>query len=90
LLLPVAVVAYYADRFDLGLDLSRQVLLLVTSGGSALTTLLSALIAGSVLMAVLTALAESRAEPEPGGSVRGPRTYAGPGSLGGTESALRR
>jgi hypothetical protein len=27
---------------------------------------------------------------EPEISVRGPRTYAGPGSLGGTESALRR
>jgi hypothetical protein len=25
-----------------------------------------------------------------GPSVRGPRTYAGPGSLGGTSSALRR
>jgi len=35
-----------------------------------------------------------RAEPGAGGAAeirtRGPLTYAGPGSLGGTESALRR
>jgi hypothetical protein len=29
-------------------------------------------------------------EPEPRATIRGPLTYAGPGSLGGTESALRR
>jgi hypothetical protein len=29
-------------------------------------------------------------EPEPRAAIRGPLTYAGPGSLGGTESALRR
>jgi hypothetical protein len=31
-----------------------------------------------------------RPEPEAAASVRGPGGYAGPGSLGGTESALRR
>jgi hypothetical protein len=34
----------------------------------------------------------ARDEPSKGGSIktRGPLSYAGPGSLGGTESALRR
>jgi hypothetical protein len=32
----------------------------------------------------------SAGETEQSGSVRGPISYAGPGSLGGTESALRR
>ena len=59
-------------------------------------TLLSALVWSLMLgggMAVLT-IAVRRAEGEPAEpvpvTVRGPMSYAGPGSLGGTESALRR
>jgi hypothetical protein len=42
-----------------------------------------------VISIALSALREPRAEPVPV-TVRGPITYAGPGSLGGTKSALRR
>jgi hypothetical protein len=38
----------------------------------------------------LRALRQPRSAPTPPVSVRGPVSYAGPGSLGGTESALRR
>ena len=43
-------------------------------------------------VAVIVRRAERRAGPEEPRpvTVRGPVTYAGPGSLGGTESALRR
>ena len=42
----------------------------------------------SFVLLVLTRRPAVRTEPDV--TVRGPSTYAGPGSLGGTESALRR
>jgi len=49
-------------------------------------------VVGCALSAVaVSALAARDAHPEQAPiTVRGPVTYAGPGSLGGTESALRR
>jgi hypothetical protein len=44
---------------------------------------------GAVL-AITGRIAPAPAEPAAPVTVRGPRSYAGPGSLGGTESALRR
>jgi hypothetical protein len=55
------------------------------------TALVAALLAACFTAAVRIALARRREPREPTGpTVRGPGNYAGPGSLGGTESALRR
>ena len=89
LLLPAVVLLYYGARFDLGADPTRYLLLLVSGDGSPWDALLGSLIAGSLVSAVLVALARPGAEPESQITVRGPRSYAGPGSLGGTESALQ-
>jgi hypothetical protein len=48
-----------------------------------------ACLAGLVVVMRTRRRVQSTAEPEPL-RTRGPVTYAGPGSLGGTESALRR
>jgi hypothetical protein len=66
--------------------------LLVAGGGVPLLWwLLWSAVWGCAVAALLVALRRRRAAP---GSkevtVRGPLSYAGPGSLGGTESALRR
>jgi hypothetical protein len=55
------------------------------------TALVLALLAACFAAALRIALARRAERQEPGGpSVRGPGGYAGPGSLGGTESALPR
>jgi hypothetical protein len=90
LLLPALVLFYYGARLELGLDIDRYALLLVTSAGSVWSALVGSLIAGSLVSTVLIALAKGPEAPRAEITVRGPRTYAGPGSLGGTESALRR
>jgi hypothetical protein len=89
-LFPVLVLGYYGARFDLGFDIERYALLAVTSGGSVWSALIGSLIAGSLVSTVVIALAKGPEAPRAEITVRGPRTYAGPGSLGGTESALRR
>jgi hypothetical protein len=92
---PPAVVAIALSR-SLGLgpiDAAWQ-LVLLTAGGhiSLLGVLLWSVAAGCGVSALLVAAHG----PAPVGedeipiTVRGPATYAGPGSLGGTESALRR
>jgi hypothetical protein len=89
LLLPALALLYYGAQFDLGLDLSRYALLLVTGGGSLWNVALVSAISGTLLSLVMIALTRretSVAEI----TVRGPTSYAGPGSLGGTQSALRR
>jgi len=67
-------------------------MLLVTGGHVSLgTTLVWAALAG-VLGSVVAITRSVRPEMdarEPVVSVRGPASYAGPGSLGGTESSLR-
>lgn len=94
-LLPlIAVPVYYAHTFGYSpLGFVWMVTLLIAGhaiGPAAL--LLWSLYAGCVLAAigVMVALArQPRPEQQPV-TVRGPVGYAGPGSLGGTESALRR
>lgn len=93
---PVAVVAIALAR-SLGLgavDAAAWELVLLTAGGhiSLLSVLLWSILAGCAISALLVAAhapAPAR-EDEIAITVRGPKTYAGPGSLGGTESALRR
>ena len=95
-LAPTAVVAIALARsLGLGAVDAAWELLLMTAGGhiSPVSLLLWSLVAGCGVSALLAAAAGGGA---PAGAddvpitVRGPRTYAGPGSLGGTESALRR
>jgi hypothetical protein len=67
------------------------------SAASGQLSLVVAVLAATVLACLAGLLsilrtrrrAEARADPDPL-RTRGPASYAGPGSLGGTESALRR
>jgi hypothetical protein len=89
LTLPVLAMLYYGARFDLGLSLHSYVLMVVsTFAGSISSAILGSLIAGSLTSTALLAMGGGR-RTAPAITVRGPVTYAGPGSLGGTESALR-
>jgi len=94
-LAPIAVVAIALAR-SLGLgvvDAAWELLLLMAGGHiSPVSLLLWSLVAGCGVSALLVAAAgdaPAGAEDVPI-TVQGPRSYAGPGSLGGTESALRR
>ncbi len=77
------------------IDFLRFCVLLVAGGVvGPLGWIVWSLLAGCLAAAVLLALRATRAAPgeaieAPEITVRGPITYAGPGSLGGTESALR-
>jgi hypothetical protein len=90
LLLPVLALLFYGARFDLGLDLSRYALLLVVGGGSLWNAVLVSVIAGSLLSLLMLAFGSREQERIEEITIRGPKSYAGPGSLGGTESAYRR
>ena len=93
LVLPALVAAYYCLRLSMDpLTGAWYLLLLVTGHGVGLITALI----GCALLGTLTAVVWiARAKPElaepsapEGPRVYGPGAYAGPGSLGGTESAL--
>jgi hypothetical protein len=95
-LLPPLLVAYACAR-QLGLDpleLAWMLELLVAGGGiSLLAVLVWSVVLGctaAALVVVLRATGPRQPDEAPPITVRGPKTYAGPGSLGGTESALRR
>ena len=93
--LPLAVVAIALVRaLDLGLvDAAWELLLLVAGGHmSPLSVLLWSLVGGCATAALLIAARcrERADDDELAITVRGPASYAGPGSLGGTESALKR
>jgi hypothetical protein len=92
LLLPLVAIVYYGIRLDLGLDPSSYALMLVgAASASPWTALLFSLLAGTLTSALLVDVARfATREADSSITVRGPVTYAGPGSLGGTESALRR
>jgi hypothetical protein len=92
LALPVLALGYYAARLDLGGDPTAYALLIVGSATrSVWTAVLGSLLAGTLVSAAIVLLARPRTdEVDDPVTVRGPVTYAGPGSLGGTESALRR
>jgi hypothetical protein len=92
---PALVIAYYA--VVLGLDpvgLAWNGVLLVAGGHvSVLGALEWSIVLGCALSLVLLAARSARRRApveEPPVTIRGPVTYAGPGSLGGTKSALRR
>jgi hypothetical protein len=86
---------YYA--FALGLDPLEFAWMAMLSAASGELSLAVAIVAGALFACLLGLLVimrarrrvEARAEPDPI-VTRGPAGYAGPGSLGGTESALRR
>ena len=81
----------------LGLDPLELAWMTLLSAASGQLSMAVAAVAAALLacLAALIAVMRARrrvaanAEPEPL-RTRGPATYAGPGSLGGTESALRR
>jgi hypothetical protein len=98
-LAPLALlIAFYARQLGLGLgDVAWMGVLLLAGGYVGLgAALLWSVAFGAVAAAVLLAVWALR-EPAPAPAtdrgavrIRGPLSYAGPGSLGGTESALRR
>jgi len=89
--LPALALLYYGARLDLGLSLDSYGLMLVTAfSGSVVSAALGSLLAGTLASAVIVTFRADGRESPSEVTVRGPVTYAGPGSLGGTESALRR
>lgn len=95
-LIPLGLVTlYYARALQLGpLELGWSALLAAASGqlsplfGAALAALLAC--AAALLLVIRTRRRVRAQAPPEGLRTRGPASYAGPGSLGGTESALRR
>jgi hypothetical protein len=92
------LIAFYAHQLGLGVGPLAWMALLLLAGGHIA-------FAGAVLWSVALGCAAAAtilaagASPPPAGpqaadglevTIRGPMSYAGPGSLGGTESALRR
>ncbi len=98
-LAPLALlVLFYAHELGLGAgDVAWMGVLLLAGGhvglvGAILWSAAFGCLAGGAILAI-DALPASLAVPsgeELEVTIRGPRSYAGPGSLGGTESALRR
>jgi hypothetical protein len=95
LALPALMTLHYALALDLGpLDLA-WLAFLITAGGhvTLLAAIVLSVLAGCLCGVVAVVRTRRRVvkedEPEPI-RTRGPLGYAGPGSLGGTESALRR
>ncbi len=94
-LVPVAlVVIYYAVTLGLRpLDLAWSATLLIAGHALGVLAALewSALLGCVAAAAGILVVTSRQPRPEPAPvTVRGPVTYAGPGSLGGTKSALRR
>jgi hypothetical protein len=96
---PLALlVAFYADQLGLGPGRVAWMAVLLVAGGhvgfpAALLWTLSLGCAAATVMLALTVrsppLGDGR-EDDDEITIRGPLSYAGPGSLGGTQSALRR
>jgi hypothetical protein len=91
---PALVLATYATTLGLGpfQAVWSWVLLLAGGGVGDIYALVWSVVLGCTFSVIVIALQAARA-PRPEDApvtVRGPVTYAGPGSLGGTESALRR
>jgi hypothetical protein len=95
-LAPFAVVLVYYAR-ALGLNPLEELWMALLSAASGQLSLAVAIVVGGLLACLAGLLTimrarhrvQANAEPDPV-RTRGPITYAGPGSLGGTESALRR
>jgi hypothetical protein len=94
-LAPAAVIAYYGLSLGLSVPATLWAGVLLIAGGQLAG---AAIICWSVLLGcvcsatviVVRSFRERTSEQQPVITVRGPVTYAGPGSLGGTKSALRR
>lgn len=98
-LVPVALVAWsLARQLGYGPGEAAWNLVLMVSGGhiGPLVWLVWSVVAGAAVSVGVLAMRRPPAQGDRvpvaarGAAVRGPRTYAGPGSLGGTDSALRR
>jgi hypothetical protein len=93
----VLLVSFYAHQLGLGPGAVAWTALLLVAGGHVglPAAILWCVGLGCAAVAVMLSVAEP---PPPRGpstddfeiTIRGPMSYAGPGSLGGTESALRR
>ncbi len=94
LLAPALVVFYYAHSLGFSpLQIAWNGLLALTGGQlGPLTAVYCSVLLGCVASAFVIVLrsAPQRQPEQPAVTTRGPITYAGPGSLGGTGSALRR
>lgn len=93
--LPALLVAFvYARQFALDpLELAWTGLLLVAGGGVGIVAALGwALVLGcaAAVLVIIVRTAAGGPDSEAPITVRGPSSYAGPGSLGGTQSALRK
>ena len=92
---PLLAAAHYATALDLNPLSLAWLLALVTADGhisvaaAVVTSLWLGCLAGLLVVLRVRRRVEAAAEPERP-RTRGPAGYAGPGSLGGTESALRR
>jgi hypothetical protein len=92
---PALVLLHEATALDVGPAGLARIWLLAAAGGhvSPWTALVAGLMAAALVACARAVLARRRAvapaTPAPP-RTRGPATYYGPGSLGGTESALRR
>jgi hypothetical protein len=98
-LVPLAAVAiFYGHQLGMGVGgVAWTALLLIAGGhvgllGAVLWSLAFGCVAAAVMLAVGSSVRPPAARAADFGEVtiRGPMSYAGPGSLGGTESALRR
>jgi hypothetical protein len=96
LALPVLLAVYYCATLSVDPVSGAWYLLLLVTGGSVgfgnalLGCLLLALLGATLAIARAGGRDVSAPRQDPPPSVRGPASYAGPGSLGGTDSALRR
>ncbi|MFL5865086.1 MAG: hypothetical protein ACJ780_30705 [Solirubrobacteraceae bacterium] len=90
----VLVVGYYANQLGYGpvAMVWEMVLLLAGHGVSIVAAIEWSVVLGCLLSAATLSLLAARGSRKVAMpvTVRGPVTYAGPGSLGGTKSALRR
>jgi hypothetical protein len=93
----ILLVAFYAEELGLGPGQVAWTAILLLAGGhiGVLAAALWSVTFGCAVAAAVFAHKAPAALPVslPDGAqitIRGPLTYAGPGSLGGTESALRR
>src|SRR4051794_38126236 len=89
----LVAVVYYSRQFGLSPAQVPATMLQVVAGGHfGIAGLLGwSCVLGTLACLVVMATSQRPFEAEPPPVVtRGPRSYAGPGSLGGTESALRR
>lgn len=95
LVLPLVLAIYELSILSLDPLSGAWYLMLLVTGGhvGVLGALLGCVYAaslGSVIAIALSTPPEPKRPPREVPKVRGPATYAGPGSLGGTDSALRR